>query len=236
VPLKRWPERRWRPVEGVVGVAERDAAVREEVREQIRQVLARYAANPALTDEVFVDHTDPEPLTAERERDTALDLATLAELAVKHGVQLVVPPGKDGRLVAAFVRHSLRILNPSRRPLGPKQLRVLAVRWRRYAARRRDRPGRPVNIAEAELVGRLAAIIERHCGRGTAVCRWKENPSDDVPGAGWYVGRLYELVRLLQPAMPRIPGSMAECSPVALGMRIRRALRHWKRLLPAPAR
>jgi hypothetical protein len=62
-------------------------------------------------------------------------------------------------------------------------------------------------------------IIRRRCGAETVLCHWDACRDE-------YVGRLYELIRFLQPLLPSDAGSIASASPMGLGQRLLRALEY----------
>jgi hypothetical protein len=85
------------------------------------------------------------------------------------------------------------------------------------AAVHRDRrgPHKP-NLALVELWMRLEATIKRRCGADTVLCK---SAAYNEP----FHGRLYELLRLIQPLLPGASGSIAGLRPEALGARLLRA-------------
>jgi hypothetical protein len=71
-------------------------------------------------------------------------------------------------------------------------------------------------LALVELWLRLERAITRRCGADTVLCKW-------VAANDAFEGRLYELLRLIQPLLPIVPDSIADLSPKALGARLLRA-------------
>jgi hypothetical protein len=98
-------------------------------------------------------------------------------------------------------------------------LESLAVQAEWFAANYRERPGPKPNLALVDFVERVGMIIRRRCGAETVLCHWDAY-------SGEYVGRLYELIRFLQPLLPSEPGSIASAGPIALGKRLLRALEY----------
>jgi hypothetical protein len=250
VRLAAWSERRWQRLERFLCVTAPNAALREEIHE----ALARYVAAPDLTLQLFLHADDPEPVPAATVRATARALAETAWGARNLGVELVLPRAAQVTLVELLVRHLLRddaelvrrrlpddvasegyqsTSGPSPWHLGPGQVACLAVRAQALAVFHRDPPGPPVDVALLELVWRLTRIIERYCGPKSATLTWSEDRTGSGRSdgrAGEYRGRLFEVVRLLQPAMPAAANSIATASASTLGARLDRARRQGNRL------
>jgi hypothetical protein len=130
---------------------------------------------------------------------------------------------------------------PSPWHLGPDQLERLALCAQAFAKSDRDPPGPPVDLALAEFVWRLTRIIEKF-NTSPRVKAEDSAPTTDRdpparkrrrPASLWvresylgighpaeYDGQLFEVVRLLQSALPSAPGSIAECRPSTLAARL----------------
>lgn len=217
VPLARWPERRWCTFERAYGARKLAAPLRATFREAIGNVVVLYEKALAL----------PKEPSAEEFHDARLKLAAAAEQVAAVGGCLSFLRTPETLLMRSLVRMSIgegtivsaggEVIRP---PLGPESLRDLATMLKSGAWR--YRPGRRGNFALMEFVSRLDRLSEALCGkRLTLTVRRNTSSSDSIHAA--YSGTFLEVVQLLQSALPRGAGSIAECSTSTLAARLRQA-------------
>jgi hypothetical protein len=163
------------------------------------------------------------PFAADDARKSATALAAWARATRELGVsevRVVFPRCPETlrmrELMRLCVPHDPRTYREPPAPIEGAQLGPFADRLERFAAVYQDRRGPKPNLALVELWIRLTATIRRRCGADTVLCKW-------VADRDAFIGRLYELVCLIQPLLPRVPGSIAGVSPKALGKRLERA-------------
>ena len=217
IPPELWDEDTWRAIFGLLPPRRGrrrpplEATTRDEISEAVRWYVEAPVIRGRLLDFAGVDI-----------RDTALRFASWVRATKELGasqVQLRFPRGKKTRLVR-FVMHHCVPHDPTIYVEPPPsiegaQLERVADRAE-WLAVYRDRRGPKPNLALVELWMRLEATITRRCGADTILCKWSAERDA-------FHGRLYELSRFIQPLLPLVPGSIAGCSPVALGARLLRA-------------
>lgn len=98
-------------------------------------------------------------------------------------------------------------------PLGPETLRDLATMLKSGAWRYRSGPRG--DFALMEFVSRLDRLAVAVSGAPLTFSVYPNLSGSDVGTT--YGGTLLQVVQLLQPALPRVAGSVAELSPSALG-------------------
>jgi hypothetical protein len=230
VPLERWSEGRWRRVEQLVGVRPADVPA---FREAIRQAVAVYVR--------WTRDETPRP-SGDELREEFEKLATAAGYLAERGLQLGCPDATRSVLPTAliFILIPEVLADRTGLVLEPHEVALLAERAREYAARWRHRSGPHevvVDVALVQFLRHLTTIVERYGGIRVTLS-WRVDLSED-PRAGEYRTPFFEFVRLLQPALPSVPGSIATCRPSTLGSRLMRARRqakhlgHWRIRLPS---
>jgi hypothetical protein len=214
----RWDKDTWR------GIFERlpprrgsrrpppEATTRDEISEAVRW----YVAAPEI-------RGAPLPFAAADMCRGATDFATWVRATMKLGaseVRLVFPRGPETLLMRFLMRicvpHDPTTHAEPPAPIEGAQFGSVADRAELFAAIYGDRKGQKPNLALVELWMRLAATIKRRCGANVVLCRWRADHDA-------FHGRLYELLRSIQPLLPLEPGSIAGLGPKALGKRLLRA-------------
>jgi hypothetical protein len=220
VPLARWSERRWGKLERAYGARKLAAPQRATFRAVIGRVVVLYEQALAM----------PKEPSGKELRDARTQLAAVAENVAAFGFGLVEIPGMTEPLGLALVRICLgeitlvgaggEVLRP---PLLPGTLRDLATMLRSRAWR--YRPGGRGDFALMEFVSRLDRLSVAVCGVKLTLSVHEGHSADRAT----YGGSLLEVVQLLQPALPRGAGSIAEDSESKLGPRLRRARDAYRR-------
>ena len=218
VPLSRWSERRWRPLARAFGI--RKATPPSTWREALGYAVALYEQALAM----------PKEPSGKEFRDARMQLAAGAENVAAFGFGLVEIPRMTEPLGLALVRICLgeitlvgaggAVLRP---PLGPGTLRDLATMLRSGAWR--YRPGRRGDFALMEFVSRLDRLSVASCGVKLTLSVYEGHSAHRAT----YGGSLLAVVQLLQPALPRVAGSIAECSTSTLAARLQRARDAYRR-------
>jgi hypothetical protein len=165
----------------------------------------------------------PEPSAGEI-HDALKKLKAVAGQAAALGLQLGFPRTKQTRLLRALVEIVLSdvlaivgVDDLTRRPLEPEALALLVKRLAPGAWR--FRPGPTGDFALIEFVSRLDRLSVALCGVPLALSVYEDTYGDRAT----YGGTLLEVVQLLQPALPRVAGSIAECSTATLAARLQAA-------------
>jgi hypothetical protein len=216
VPLSRWPEQRWLTFERAYGARKLAAPLREKFREAIGHVVVLYGKALAL----------PKEPSAEEFRDARMKLAELVEGMAAVGFEGRLLRTKENaleRLLVGMCIGEITLVGDGgeviRPLLGPETLRDLATMLKSRAWR--YRPGQRGDFALMEFVARLDALAAA-CGTWlTLSVRRNEFASDARVTSGG--GSLLGVVQLLQPALPRVAGSIAEDGESTLRARLRRA-------------
>jgi hypothetical protein len=211
VPLETWPERRWRRLEREFGVTKPDATVREALRNVV--TLYERALGTELSNKEI--------------RDGVRRLVAVAGMAAADGLQLGFPPTKQAALLRALVEIFLGdvlaivgIDDLTRQLLEPELLALLVKRLARGAWCFRS--GAPMDFALMEFVSRLDRLSAAVCGVPLTLSVYPNLSAADAVSVR-YEGTLLEVVKLVQPALPRVAGSIAECSTSTLGARLQAA-------------
>jgi hypothetical protein len=219
VPLSRWSERRWCEFERAYGARKLAAPLRETFREAIGNLVVLYEKALAM----------PEEPSAEEMHDAAKKLRKVAQQVVAVGGELRFPRTRETlcmcMLVEIFRGHLIAIagaivgVDLSRQPLwlGPEALKNLAMDLAPGAWR--YRPGPRGDFALMEFVSRLQRLSVGVSGKRLTF----SVHGSKARGGVTYGGGLLEVVQLLQPALPRVAGSIAECSTSTLGSRLKTA-------------
>jgi hypothetical protein len=217
-PLERWSEWDWHRLEQDCGIRKRDAVLREEMREAVHvySVLIRDAAR----------------VSAEEMRAEAAKLALAMQYVADHVSQVVFSEigrtiGCLGALLVLLVPEVVAgrvtggdlVLEPDELALLHKRAQWFAVHYRQHSGQRPD-------VALIEFVRRLRMSIEKRCGPKSATLSVYMNVSESDSIRASYGGRLLKVVQRLQPALPRTPDSIAECSESELKARLDRARNH----------
>ena len=178
----------------------------------------------------------PKEPSGEEFRDARTKLAEVAEKAAALGLEVGFPHTTETALMRALVRICLSEITLGsaggeviRPPLGPETLRDLATMLK--SGEWRYRPGRRGDFALMEFVARLDRLAAA-CGVRLTRSVYEGKSSDRAT----YGGTLLEVVQLLQPALPRVAGSIAEDSKPKLAARLRaaRTAYHRPEVTPIP--
>ena len=216
-PLERWSEWDWHRLEQDYGIRKRDAALREWIREAVHlySILIRHtlrvsapeeraeAAKLALAAQYWADHVSPGVFS-----EIGRTIGRVGALLV-----LLVPEIVAGRMTGGDL------------VLEPDELALLAKRARWFAAHYRQRGGQRSDVALIEFGRRIRMSIEQRLGPKSATRSVYPNLSRSSVRA-WYGGRFFKVMQRLQPALPRTPDSIAECSESELNARLERAGKH----------
>jgi hypothetical protein len=217
-PLEEWSEWKWHRLELDCGIRKRDRALREEIREAVHlySVLIR----------------DAPRVSAKEMRAAAAKLALAAQYWADHLSQVVLSEigrtigGVDallGLLVPEIVAVRMTggdlVLEPDELALLAKRAEWFSVHYRQHGGQRRD-------VALIEFERRVSMSIEKRCGPKSATRSVHRNQSATHSTRASYGGRLLTVVQRLQPALPRTPESIAECSESELNARLERAGNH----------
>jgi len=216
VPLALWSERRWCTFERAYGARKLAAPLRETFRAAIGNVVVLYEKALAM----------PKEPSAEEFRDARMKLAEVVEGMAAVGFEGRLLRTTETALERALVRMTIgeitlvgdggEVIHPL---LGPETLKDLATMLKSKAWR--YRPGRQGDFALMEFVSRLDRLAAA-CGTWlTLSVRRNESASDARVTSGG--GSLLAVVQLLQPALPRVAGSIAEDSESTLRARLQRA-------------
>lgn len=154
--------------------------------------------------------------------------------AAAYGLQLGFPGTPETALMRALVEINFEdipiIVEESevslsfhdlltRRPLEPAQLALLAERLAPGAWRFRSGPrGHGGTWALTLFVSQLSRLAEVVSGEPLTFSVYERKPGAK-PGAT-YGGSLLPVVQILQPALPRVAGSIAECTTATLAARL----------------
>jgi hypothetical protein len=223
VPLARWPERWWGVLLRALGAPRKlDAPGREAVRGAIRRVVELYERALRM----------PEP-SDEEIRDGIERLRDMAGKVAADGCQLGFPRTPKTRLMRTLVEifgHDMPVLVEeseeslsfhdllTRRPLEPAQLAFLVERLAPGAWRFRSGPrGHEGTWALAALVSRLHELAVRVSGKRLTFSVYEGNAGERTT----YGGSLLAVVQILQPALPRVAGSIADCNTATLVARLK---------------
>jgi hypothetical protein len=216
-PLEGWSEWEWHRLEQDCGLRKRDAVLREEIREAVHVygVLIRDAPRGS----------------AKEMRAEAAKLALAAQYWADHISQVVVSEfgrtiGRVGALLVVLVPEIVAgRMTGGDLVLEPDELALLAKRAEWFAVHYRQQRGQRPDVALIELVRRLKMSIEKRRGPKSAAA-WKHANLLGSDVRTEYGGCLLKVVQRLQPALPRTPASIAECSESELVPRFDRAESH----------
>jgi hypothetical protein len=216
-PLEGWSEWEWHRLEQDCGPRKRDTVLRGEIREAVHvySVLIRDAPRVSATEM----------------RAEAANLALAARYWADRFSQVVVSEfgrtiGRVGALLVLLVPEIVAgRMTGGDLALEPDELLLLSKRAQRFATHYRQHGGQRPDVALGELVRRVKMSIEKRCGPKSGTLSVYPNLSRSSVRA-WYGGRLLKVVQRLQPALPRTPESIAECSESALKARLDRARKH----------
>lgn len=214
VPLALWSERRWCTFERAYGARKLAAPLRETFRAAIGNVVVLYEKALAM----------PKEPSAEEFRDARMKLAEVVEGMAAVGFEGRLLRTTETALERALVRMTIgeitlvgdggEVIHPL---LGPETLKDLATMLKSKAWR--YRPGRQGDFALMEFVSRLDRLSEAVCGVPLTLSVYENKFADPAT----YGGTLLHVVQLLQPALPRVAGSIAEDSESTLRARLQRA-------------
>jgi hypothetical protein len=212
VPLDRWPERQRRKFERAFGLRKPTVRQREVLRNVVALYVALYEKALILPDE-----------STEELRGAMTELREMAGKAAAHGLRLGFSDTQQTitmrALVWFFLGDVLAVVGVDdlrRQSLEPELLALLVKRMAPGAWSFRTGPR--IDWALMEFVARLDRLAEALCGVPLTFSVYQnESGSDD---SAWYGGTLLEVVQLLQPALPRVAGSIAEESERELGARL----------------
>jgi hypothetical protein len=216
-PLEGWSEWDWHGLGQDCGIRKRDAALREEIREAVHVYSALIRDAPRVS--------------AKEMRAEAAKLALAAQYVADHVSQVVFSEigriiGHAGALLGLLVPEIVAgRMTGGDLVLEPDELAQLAKRAEWFATHYRQQSGQRRDVALGELVRRVNMSIEKRCGPKSGTLSVYPNLSRSSVRA-WYGGRLLKVMQRLQPALPRTPESIAECSESELKARLDRARKH----------
>jgi len=217
-PLERWSEWDWHRLEQDYGIRTRDRALREEIREAVHvySVLIRdaprvspkerraEAAKLALAAQYWADHVSPGVFS-----EIGRTIGSVDALLV-----ILVPEIVAGRMTGGDL------------VLEPDELALLAKRAGWFATHYRQQSGQRPDVALIEFTRRVRMSIEKRCGPKSATRSVHPNMFQSHSTHASYSGKFLKIVQRLQPALPRTPDSIAECSESELNARLERAQKH----------